>query len=529
MTNSTIAPGQSSSVKLDLFARETGRSFSTEPTAVSDMNAPEFFRHDHTTSRFTDGRVHKDNFEVATALVFVVNETRALEVTRWLKQRDVHFLTVTLGREVRVYLPFSTPLADKEKFVACGEWFRKNIKIAPRPLDTNLPGCEDVTPSVENGSGEKFVDDFLRNTVINSAGERSGKERKPKESLPAPVSPADATTAVLSADESAEDPVPGKQPEVVIGATNAPPSASDDEEPVDWGLIRPLEDVKGLPETEEDFHPYAKAFPMLEGAEFETFCNDIAENGQVEPIVVHKDPVTNKYIGLDGRNRFKACVQRGIKPRFVEYIGNDPIDYIKSKNIHRRHLTESQRALLAAQIANMSVGQSKKNSANLQNTTQSEAAEKLKVSIRSVASGAKVLNGAVPEIIEAVKSGNLAVSAAATLVDASEETQREVAAVAAKGNAKETADAVQKGKQKPSAQSGASDDDAKEHARKILAEINRRMTEAIGIPGLFNEIIDGALPCDDADWDAARTAVLEGCDTIIKSLPPDSTHYAENA
>lgn len=72
---------------------------------------------------------------------------------------------------------------------------------------------------------------------------------------------------------------------------------------------------------------------------------------------------------------------------FIMYDGNDPLTFVLSLNLHRRHLNESQRAMVAACLANMNVG---RNSANLPNkTSQDDSAAMLHVSTRSVRSAKK--------------------------------------------------------------------------------------------------------------------------------------------
>jgi hypothetical protein len=51
---------------------------------------------------------------------------------------------------------------------------------------------------------------------------------------------------------------------------------------------------------------------------------------------------------VDGRNRREACRRAGIVPDHVLLDGQDPIAYIASANINRRHLTVGQRAMLMA-------------------------------------------------------------------------------------------------------------------------------------------------------------------------------------
>jgi ParB-like chromosome segregation protein Spo0J len=203
--------------------------------------------------------------------------------------------------------------------------------------------------------------------------------------------------------------------------------------------------------TQYEFHEYATLFPILEGEELEALRADIEENGQINKIILYKGKI------LDGRNRYTVCEMLGIEPETIEYTGDDPLGLIVSQNINRRHLTTSQRSLIAAKLANWANGGDRRSekfqSANLQTEipdpiswkmsqeaierrkqglpepiSQSEAAEKLNVSTRSVADAAKVVKNAVPEVVEAVESGRLAVSTAVTLAEKTHDQQRKILA-----------------------------------------------------------------------------------------------------
>src|SRR6266852_2888780 len=94
------------------------------------------------------------------------------------------------------------------------------------------------------------------------------------------------------------------------------------------------------------FHPYAELFPRMTNAEFEGLCGDIARKGLLEDIIRYEGKI------LEGRERYVACVRKKVPPRFREYAGEcgSALEFVVSKNLHRRHLTEGQRALVAARL-----------------------------------------------------------------------------------------------------------------------------------------------------------------------------------
>ncbi len=176
-------------------------------------------------------------------------------------------------------------------------------------------------------------------------------------------------------------------------------------------------------------HAFADLFPMLSPADAEALRADIAANGLRERIVILGGEI------LDGRNRYKAAVAAGVVAeglppdgddlwashfrRFVPAQDGDPLAWVLSKNLHRRHLSEGQRAMLAADIARLGQGRR----ANCENKpanlpvypSQPQAAEMLHVSERSVRSAAKVRDEGAPELVEKVRAGEVAVSAAADI------------------------------------------------------------------------------------------------------------------
>jgi len=101
-----------------------------------------------------------------------------------------------------------------------------------------------------------------------------------------------------------------------------------------------------MTDTRLPIHPYAELFPPLSSPEFDRLCGDIAVHGLQEDIVVHEVRI------LDGRHRYLACLARQVPPRFRDYAGEcgSPLSFVVTRNCCRRHLTDSQRALLAAKL-----------------------------------------------------------------------------------------------------------------------------------------------------------------------------------
>jgi hypothetical protein len=95
-------------------------------------------------------------------------------------------------------------------------------------------------------------------------------------------------------------------------------------------------------------HPVAELFPLMSPDEFQTFKADIAANGQHDEIWIYQGAI------IDGRNRYRACQELGIEPRMCEWDGQGSlVGFVVSLNLHRRHLTSSQRAAVAVNMLPM--------------------------------------------------------------------------------------------------------------------------------------------------------------------------------
>lgn len=158
-----------------------------------------------------------------------------------------------------------------------------------------------------------------------------------------------------------------------------------------------------------EYHEVANIFPLIQYDEYELFKKDIEENGLLEPIDIYQDKI------IDGRNRYRACLDLDIEPIFNHLNGQvkSPLEYVISKNLHRRHLNESQRAVIASRLANMQLGdnQYKSGSANLPTLSQPEAAKILNISPRILRT-VKAIEHESPELIEKIINGETTVNKA---------------------------------------------------------------------------------------------------------------------
>lgn len=100
-----------------------------------------------------------------------------------------------------------------------------------------------------------------------------------------------------------------------------------------------------------ELHPLCTLFPRLTGAEFEFLKEDIKVNGLRQPIVLHEGMI------LDGGNRYRACIDAGIDPEFIEFDGSNLVSFVLSANLHRRHLTPGQQAAIVSSAQDWAISQ----------------------------------------------------------------------------------------------------------------------------------------------------------------------------
>lgn len=146
-----------------------------------------------------------------------------------------------------------------------------------------------------------------------------------------------------------------------------------------------------------ELHENCTLFPEMTATEFAELVTDMKVNGFRK----NKEIITHEGKILEGRNRFNAAEAAGVKPKFKKFDGKDSLDFVIAENFNRRHLTSSQRAMIAADIS------TRRNS----DVTTAEAAGKMNVARDSVQTAKKVKK-ASQSLAKKVKSGKMSLHAA---------------------------------------------------------------------------------------------------------------------
>jgi N6-adenosine-specific RNA methylase IME4 len=173
-------------------------------------------------------------------------------------------------------------------------------------------------------------------------------------------------------------------------------------------------------------HPFALLFPRMTAAEQAALTRSIRVNTMREPITMFNGQIA------DGIARCHSAIELGLRwerlPK-TEFEGGeaDLLQLVIDKNLNRRHLNESQRAMVAARMATMRQG-ARTDLAQICAMSQQEAADRMGVSRRLVQDAGDVLDRAVPELQEAVHTAILTVSAAKKAIELPAEQQRAMVA-----------------------------------------------------------------------------------------------------
>jgi hypothetical protein len=189
------------------------------------------------------------------------------------------------------------------------------------------------------------------------------------------------------------------------------------------------------PITQLEIHPVAHLFPPMSEKEYEAFKASIIKEQRIhDPIWTYQGKI------IDGRHRHRVSLETGIPATYVEWDGKGSlIEFVLAQNLHRRHLKEAQRAMVAARIKPQFEEEAKRRMEHREqgggptdNCREGESTElagqMLSVSGKSVERACKVLDKGGPALVASVDACKLAVSTAADLADLPKEEQERVLA-----------------------------------------------------------------------------------------------------
>lgn len=161
------------------------------------------------------------------------------------------------------------------------------------------------------------------------------------------------------------------------------------------------------------FHPACLLFPKLGKEELQELADNIHAHGLLEDVVMYQGKV------LDGRNRLSACKMARVKPRFIEWQGKgSPVEWVISENLIRRHLTSSQRAVIAHDLLpllekeakerqRLSKGRGKKvaNDLAILNGKASKMAARITKTNSAYVEAIKKVNATAPDLMKKLRDG----------------------------------------------------------------------------------------------------------------------------
>jgi phage N-6-adenine-methyltransferase len=165
-------------------------------------------------------------------------------------------------------------------------------------------------------------------------------------------------------------------------------------------------------------HPVAEMFPLIEGDDYAALVEDVRQHGVREPVWLHPDGTL-----IDGRNRARAAADAGVELPTRTWDGTGSlVEFVLSLNLHRRHLTSSQKAILALSVepmlaAEAAVRQRAGVRADLsqgfdqgsQSGKAAEQAAKLTGTNRQYVADAKRIAEERPDLIEQVREGCISI------------------------------------------------------------------------------------------------------------------------
>lgn len=177
-----------------------------------------------------------------------------------------------------------------------------------------------------------------------------------------------------------------------------------------------------------DVHPVAEIFPLMQNAEYAALLEDIKQHGVREPIWLHPDGRI-----IDGRNRHRAAYEAGVPLPTRQWDGSGSlVEFVLSLNLHRRHLSPSQLAVVAREVEPLLAQEAKERQRHGGQVSQqgsqivdypdrndgkaAQQAAKLVGTNRQYVADVKRIAAEAPELLDTIFSGELTVPRASRIL-----------------------------------------------------------------------------------------------------------------
>lgn len=167
-------------------------------------------------------------------------------------------------------------------------------------------------------------------------------------------------------------------------------------------------------------HPLSAAFPAMSTEDFQGLKDSIENIGVQNPITIFEGMV------VDGWNRYKAANELGMDCPSKELDAwIDPVAFVRAQNKDRRHLPLSAWALIEVSLREWKPSH-RPDKGELSSpllASNQEMADAVGVTKRTIQQAKAVQSNATPEVIAAVKSGEIGLPKAAAIAKLPKEEQ----------------------------------------------------------------------------------------------------------
>ena len=167
-------------------------------------------------------------------------------------------------------------------------------------------------------------------------------------------------------------------------------------------------------------HPLSAAFPAMAAEDFQGLKDSIENIGVQNPITIFEGMV------VDGWNRYKAANELGMDCPSKELDAwIDPVAFVRAQNKDRRHLPLSAWALIEVSLREWKPSH-RPDKGELSSpllASNQEMADAVGVTKRTIQQAKAVQSNATPEVIAAVKSGEIGLPKAAAIAKLPKEEQ----------------------------------------------------------------------------------------------------------